>query len=109
MSDKLEFDEFYLSFILKRREKSLVEKFRIAYYQKSLWYTNGGTLIVTDEEYIVKYLFHTVARFRKDKTLAEQIPDMMFSKGLLLTDGNQSIRLYFFPKEAERIYKMLKI
>ena len=86
-----------------------MEKFRIAYYQKSLWYTNGGTLIVTDEEYIVKYLFHTVARFQKKETLAEHIPDMMFSKGVLLTDGNQSIRLYFFPKEAERIYKLLKI
>lgn len=86
-----------------------MEKFRIAYYQKSLWYTNGGKLIVTDEEYVVKYLFHTVARFQKKETLAEQIPDMMFSKGLLLTDGIQNIRLYFFPKEAERIYKTLKI
>jgi len=81
----------------------------MAYYQKSIWYTNGGTLIVTDEEYIVKYLFQTVARFQKKETLAEHIPDMMFSKGLLLTDGNQSIRLYFFPKEAERIYKILQI
>lgn len=87
----------------------MVKKYRIAHYYKSFWYTNGGKLIITDEEYIVKYLFHTVARFQKDKTLAERIPDMVLSKGLLLTDGNQSIRLYFFPKEAERIYKMLKI
>ena len=86
-----------------------MEKFRIAHYQKSLWYTNGGKLIVTDEEYIVKYLFHTVARFQKDKTLAERIPDMMLSKGLLLTDGKQSIRLYFFPKEAERLYETLGV
>lgn len=86
-----------------------MEKFRIAYYQKSLWYTNGGKLIVTDEEYVVKYLFQTVIRLKKENTLAERIPDMMFSKGLLLTDGHQSIRLYFFPKEAEQIYKMLKI
>ena len=86
-----------------------MEKFRIAHYQKSLWYTNGGKLIVTDEEYIVKYLFHTVARFQKDKTLAERIPDMVLSKGLLLTDGKQSIRLYFFPKEAERVYETLGV
>lgn len=87
----------------------MVKKYRIAHYYKSFWYTNGGTLIVTDEEYVVKYLFHTVAQFQKDKTLAERIPDMMLSKGFLLTDGNQSIRLYFFPKEAEQIYKLLKI
>ena len=87
----------------------MVKKYRIAHYYKSFWYTNGGTLIVTDEEYVVKYLFHTVVRFRKDKTLAERIPDMVLSKGLLLTDGKQSIRLYFFPKEAEQIYKLLKI
>ena len=76
---------------------------------KSFWYTNGGTLIVTDEEYVVKYLFHTVVRFQKDKTLAERIPDMMLSKGLLLTDGNQSIRMYFFPKEAEWLYETLGV
>ena len=86
-----------------------MEKFRIAHYYKSFWYTNGGMLIVTDEEYIVKYLFHTVARFQKKETLAERIPDMMFSQGLLLTDGKQSIRLYFFPKEAERLYETLGV
>ena len=87
----------------------MVKKYRIAHYYKSFWYTNGGTLIVTDEEYIVGYLFHTVVRFRKDKTLAERIPDMVLSKGLLLTDGKQSIRLYFFPKEAERLYETLGV
>ena len=87
----------------------MMKKYRIAHYYKSFWYTNGGKLIITDEEYIVKYLFHTVARFQKDKTLAERIPNMALSKGLLLTDGKQSIRLYFFPKEAEQIYKLLKI
>ena len=87
----------------------MVKKYRIAHYYKSFWYTNGGTLIVPDEEYVVKYLFHTVARFQKDKTLAESIPDMMFSKGILLTDGKQSIRLYFFPTEAERLYETLGV
>lgn len=87
----------------------MVKKYRIAHYYKSFWYTNGGTLIVTDEEYVVKYLFHTVVRFRKDKTLAERIPNMALSKGLLLTDGKQSIRLYFFPKEAERVFETLGV
>ena len=87
----------------------MVKKYRIAHYYKSFWYTNGGTLIVTDEEYVVKYLFHTVVRFQKDKTLAERISDMALSEGLLLTDGKQSIRLYFFPKEAERLYETLGV
>ena len=87
----------------------MVKKFRIAHYNKSFWYTNGGMLIVTDEVYIVKYLFHTVVRFQKDHTLAERISDMALSKGLLLTDGKQSIRLYFFPKEAERLYETLGV
>ena len=36
-----------------------MKKFKIAYYQKSgsMWFTNGGKLIVTENEYIVKYLF----------------------------------------------------
>ena len=49
-----------------------MEKFKISHYQKSgsMWFTNGGKLIVTANEYIVKYLFQTVARFEIDKTIA---------------------------------------
>ena len=42
-----------------------MEKFKIAHYQKSgsMWFTNGGKLIITENEYIVKYLFQTVTNY----------------------------------------------
>ena len=40
-----------------------MKKFKVAHYQKSgsMWSMNGGKLIITENEYIVKYLFQTVA------------------------------------------------
>lgn len=67
-----------------------MEKFKISHYQKSgsMWLTNGGKLIVTANEYIVKYLFQTVARFEIDKTIALRVPATPINKGVRLTDGN---------------------
>ena len=70
-----------------------MEKFKIAHYQKSgsMWFTNGGKLIITENEYIVKYLFQTVARFEIDKTLASRISANPINKGkdtqVALLDG----------------------
>ena len=88
-----------------------MEKFKIAHYQKSgsMWFTNGGKLIITENEYIVKYLFQTVARFDIDKTIALRIPANPIKKGVRLTDGDKEIDLYFFKKTLEKIYKMLGI
>ena len=88
-----------------------MEKFKIAHYQKSgsMWFTNGGKLIITENEYIVKYLFQTVARFDIDKTIAFRIPANQKNKGVRLTDGYKDIDLYFFKKTLEKIYKMLGI
>ena len=88
-----------------------MQKFKIAHYQKSgsMWFTNGGKFIITENEYIVKYLFQTVARFEIDKTIASRIPANPINKGIHLTDGVQEIDLYFFKKTLEKIYKMLGI
>ena len=88
-----------------------MEKFKIAHYQKSglMWFTNDGKLIITENEYIVKYLFQTVARFDIDKTIASRIPANLINKGVRLTDGDKEIDLYFFKKTLEKIYKMLGI
>ena len=88
-----------------------MEKFKIAHYQKSgsMWFINGGKLIITENEYIVKYLFQTVAIFEIDKTLASRISANPINKGVRLTDGNKEIDLYFFKKTLEKIYKMLEI
>ena len=88
-----------------------MQKFKIAHYQKSgsMWFTNGGKLIISENEYIVKYLFQTVARFEIDKTLVSRISANPINKGVRLTDGNKEIDLYFFKKTLEKIYKMLEI
>ena len=89
-----------------------MEKFKISHYQKSgaAWFTNGGKLIVTENEYIVKCLFLTVARFEIDKTLASRCSDVVpLSQGICLSDGVKEIDLYFFNRTAEKLYKIFNI
>ena len=75
-----------------------------------MWFTNGGKLIVTENEYIVKYLFQTVARFEIDKTVASRCSDVvLLSRGIRLSDGVKEIDLYFFNKTAEKLYKIFNI
>ena len=85
-----------------------MQKFKIAHYQKSgsMWFTNGGKLIVAENEYIVKYLFQTVARFEIDKTVASRCSDVVpLSRGFRLSDGVKEIDLYFFNEIAENYIK----
>ena len=89
-----------------------MEKFKIVHYHKSgsMLPTNGGKFIVTENEYIVKYLFQTVARFEIDKTLASRCSDVVpLSQGICLSDGVKEIDLYFFNKTAEKLYKIFNI
>ena len=89
-----------------------MEKFKIAHYQKSgsMCFTNGGKLIFTENEYIVKYLFQTVSRFEIDKTVASRCSDVVpLSRGIRLSDGVKEIDLYFFNKTAEKLYKIFNI
>ena len=86
-----------------------MKKFKTIGYHKAnaLVGTNGGTLIITDTEYIIKYLFITVAKYKIDKTLATKIS--FISNGVRLDDGEKSIDLYFFKKTADRVYKQLNL
>ena len=88
-----------------------MEKFKIVYYQKSgsMWFTNGGKFIITENEYIVKYLFQTVVRFEIDKTIASCISANPINKGIRLADGVKEIDLYFFKKTADKLCKILCI
>ena len=87
-----------------------METYKIAHYQKSgsMWFTNGGKLIITEREYIVKYLFQTVAKFAIDKTVASRLSANPINVGISLTDGINSIDLYFFKKTAEKLYDRFK-
>ena len=62
-----------------------MKKFKVTSYHKSnaLMPSNGGTLIITDTEYIIKYLFITVAKYKIDNTLASKIS--FASKGISLS------------------------
>ena len=88
-----------------------METYKITHYQKSgaMWFTNGGKLIITEREYIVKYLFQTVAKFEIDKTVASRLSANPINVGISLTDGINSIDLYFFKKTAEKLYDRFKI
>lgn len=84
-----------------------MKKFKVSSYHKNnaLLSTNGGTLIITENEYIIKYLFFTVARYDINKTVVSKIS--FVSKGINLNDGEKGIDLYFFSKTADRIYELL--
>ena len=88
-----------------------METYKITHYQKSgaMWFTNGGKLIITEREYIVKYLFQTVAKFEIDKTVASRLSANPINGGISLSDGVKSINLYFFKKTADKLYEKLKI
>ena len=88
-----------------------MKSFKIAHYQKagSMWFTNGGKLIITESEYIVRYLFQTVAKFEIDKTIASRLSANPINIGLSLNDGLKSIDLYFFKKTADKLYEKFKI
>ena len=86
-------------------------KYRVAHYQKegSDWYINGGSLILTDFEYVLKNFFKTVVKFEKDNTVISRIPDYMMYKGINMSDGKQSYNLYFFEKNAVDVYHTFEV
>lgn len=86
-------------------------KFSVAHYKRSDsdWWVNGGKLIVTDSEYILKSFFKTVARFKTDNTKICKIHDSMLYKGISLSDGERSYELFFFSKTANEVYHILNI
>ncbi len=86
-------------------------KYKATYYKKlgSIWFVSGGKLIITENEYIIKYFFKTVARFEIDKTIVTRIPRDVLYKGIYLWDGVKGIELYFFSKTVNKLYKILNV
>ncbi len=84
-----------------------MQKFFLACYQKSnsIFMVNGGKLLVTQKEYIIKYWFRKVAVFDRSKTLATKTS--FITKGIHLSDGAGGIDLYFFPGKAKTVYDLL--
>ena len=86
-------------------------KFSVAHYKKddTDWFVNGGKLIVSDSEYVLKWFFKTVARFETHKTKLCKIPNNTFYIGGSISDGEESYELYFFSKTANELCRILKI
>jgi len=86
-------------------------KYSIAHYQKigTDYFINGGKLIITDSEYILKCFFKTVAKFNIEETTISKIPENLFYQGIRISDDKMGYNLYFFPKTASEIYKQLNI
>lgn len=80
--------------------------YHIAHYRKanSDWFINGGKLIVTESEYIIKGLFKEVARFSIDNAVISRVPNIMFYKGVNISNDSYSYDLYLFPKTADKLF-----
>ena len=67
---------------------------------------NGGRLLVTDSEYIMKWLFFNVVRFSKAETQIVPVPDGLLFQGLYFKCGKKIWELCFWPKTAEKVYRL---
>lgn len=88
-------------------------KYSVAWYRKhgAMRYVNGARLIVTEQEYVIKNLFFTVARFAIDKTQASKIPyeNVPKMQGIRLSDAEKAYELYCKPKVAASICALFGI
>ena len=87
-----------------------MKEFKIAHYKKggSMWFVNGGKLIITENTFTVKYLFRTVLSFDVDKTTVSRLSADIY-KGIRLSDGAKEIDIYFFKKAADKLYEIFGI
>ena len=84
-----------------------MKKYPISHYKKSgsSLFINGGTLTVTDSEYLVEYLNKEVVRFSlRDTVVTKASPELLY-EGIRLTHNGQSIDLYF-PKMGKTIREL---
>jgi hypothetical protein len=81
-----------------------MKKYPISHYKKSgsSLFVNGGTLIITDSEYLVEYLNKEVVRFSLRDTVVTKVSPELLYEGIRLTHDCQSIDLYF-PKMGKTI------
>ncbi len=84
--------------------------FPIAHFEnKRIFFVafNGGKLYITDDEYIIKWLFVKI-RFPKDKTEIVLLPDSLLWKGYYFKSGKRIWEIKFLPKISEEFSKLIK-
>ena len=86
-------------------------KFTIAHLKKadSKWFANGGRLVVTDDELIVKYFFKEIGRFSRGSAKVEKIRPAFGYQGVKISDNTAALELYFFPKTADSVYALFNL
>lgn len=74
-----------------------MERFTISHYKMdgSSMFVNGGTLAVTDGEYIIEYGKKEVARFSSADTTVSKAASELLYDGIRLRDKTQSVSLSF--------------
>ena len=90
-----------------------MKKYPISHYKKSgsSLFVNGGTLTVTDSEYIIKYLNKEVIRFSRQNAVITKAPDELLHEGIRLSEESASIDLFFLKtgKTAKAIHECFHI
>lgn len=75
---------------------------------KKLPYTNGGSLIIYDDKYILKY-FGNLHTFDKNKTKFEKAEDdFLIFKIVRIYDDEVSYDLIITPNTLEKLNRILK-
>lgn len=84
-------------------------QYPIAHYKKPGYpmFLNGGTLTLTESECIVSYLKKEAARFSLAEVRAEKAPSELLYDGIRLTDGKESIDLYFL--KGSKTWKQISV
>ena len=83
--------------------------FPIAHFEnkRCFWMAfNGGKLCVTDNEYIIKWLFFKI-RFPKNKTKITPTPDGLIWKGFCFSIENKIWEIQFLSNVAEEFSKFI--
>lgn len=70
---------------------------------------NGGRLIITDNEYIIKWLFVKIIKFPKEKTEITPISDYLIGPKIYFRCGKRFWELQFTQQIAEKLFKFLKL
>ena len=68
---------------------------------------NGGKLFVTDDEYIIRWLFFKVVRFPKKETEIVPVSDGLILQSFYFKSGKKIWELQFNQKSAKEISKFL--
>lgn len=78
--------------------------FPIAHFEKNFFIAfNGGKLLITDNEYIIKGLFVGSIRFPKGETIIIPAPDDFILRGFYFVHGKKRWKALFLPSTYEKV------